>query len=262
MDYVTKSMIEVKLSTQGMNNYARSKVDNDFLFLVGKRKYWCSWIVAEFLSPKIAQLHSGDPSITEYNVETTDNNDQFELFLSLGQGGTLEINEANHDFFLQLAAELSNKELYSRICEHLDGDLTVRTALERIRNPQFVAMPSGHLIDVLSSHFSEIDSADLDKIPLQTLTEILSQNSLRIVSEDALYDYISLRVPENPDYFPLLRFVRFEYLSCLSILHFRRLGREHLHLVDESVWNAFCQRAIHTFPLTSDDNGDRFRDRN
>jgi hypothetical protein len=255
-------MIEVKLSAEGMKNYARSKVDNDFLFLVGKKEYWCSWIVAEFLSPKIAELHSGDPSITEYQVETNDNNAEFESFLSLGQGGILEINELNHDFFLALAAELSNKELYSRIGEHFDGDLSVGKALDRIRNPQFVQMPSDHLIDVLSSHFSEIDSADLDKIPFSTLTDILSQDSLRIVSEDALYDYISSRVPENPDYFALLRFVRFEYLSCVSISHFASFGRDNLRLVDESIWNQFCQRLVHGNPFPSRDTPNRIREIN
>jgi hypothetical protein len=130
----------------------------------------------------IEELHHSPP-VASFKVSLIDqyprpHNDQFELFLSLGQGGTLEINEANHDFFLALAAELSNNELYSRICDHFNGAVTVRKALDRIRNPQFVTMPSGHLIDVLSSHFSEIDSVDLDDVPLQTLTEILSHDSL------------------------------------------------------------------------------------
>jgi hypothetical protein len=51
-----------------------------------------SIFVADFLSPKIARQHDIDMTICEYVVETQDPQKHFEEIISLGRGGSLNLN--------------------------------------------------------------------------------------------------------------------------------------------------------------------------
>jgi hypothetical protein len=83
------------LSATGMRNIAQSKAENDFTFIVGDVSYQCPWFVAAFLSPRIGELHSMDPTVNEYLIETKDPEHQFEEFLSFGRGEFVQVRERN-----------------------------------------------------------------------------------------------------------------------------------------------------------------------
>jgi hypothetical protein len=108
---MTLSTGKLKLSANGMTNIASSKKENDFTFVVGTEFYTCPWFVAVFLSPRIAHLHAIDPSVDEYVVETEDSAHQFNDFLRLGGGVSIDVTEQNHRFLLLISSELGNYEV-------------------------------------------------------------------------------------------------------------------------------------------------------
>lgn len=58
------------------------KYDNDFTFVVNGKLFKTSRIVADLLSPKIAQMHFNDPTSCEYSIQTNENGD-FQKILNL-----------------------------------------------------------------------------------------------------------------------------------------------------------------------------------
>jgi hypothetical protein len=238
------STFEAKLSADGMKNLLISKQHNDFTFIIGDRRYECSWIVADFLSPKLANLHSVDPSITEYIVETIDSETKFATFLSLGCGSTIVIQEEDRKFLLSLCRELCNSELYALIIEHFTGELTISQALERLSDFESFRFDCNRSISFIASHFFELSPSDLSEIPFSALYPILSHDSLQLSSEDSLYDFISSQLSIDRHYFELFEFVRFEFLSTDCISRFISMSFDHFEILNANVWKAICARLI------------------
>jgi hypothetical protein len=94
------SSFDVNLSLAGMKNISPNSIQHEFSFNVVSWSYHCSPMIAQVLAPSISALCSLDASISEYSVETRDLSGQFPLFLSLGNGSAIQINEANCAFFL------------------------------------------------------------------------------------------------------------------------------------------------------------------
>jgi hypothetical protein len=231
-------MEEFRLSADGFRHFPQSEPVTEFHFVLGNKTYECAWFVADFVSPRIARLHAVDPSIDQYFVETIDSHNQFQSFLELGRGCPLFVTDENRSFLLAIARELENFELYSAISTHFERKLTVSEAVARVTDPSFVCPYS---ISLLASVFFELDSPTLNQLAVSALFEILSSDSLRLISEDLLYDFI---IGKRPDYFCLLRFVRFEFLSTDRIVHFASIGFGLSGEFDPALWKTLSDRLI------------------
>jgi hypothetical protein len=237
-------VFQAKLSAEGMKNLPVCKLDNDFQFIVGHERYPCSWIAADFLSPKICALHSVDPTVTEYVLELSDPDRQFNSFLELWQGSPLSVNDDNVRFFLELSRELQNRELYVSILNHFQGHFTLSEELSSGSVSPFLDFSCESSLRFLASHFSELSVATLSAIPFTTLFTILSQDCLCLSSEDALYEFIASQLVSHPEYFELFRFLEFEYLSRDSIERFVHLSHSHFDFVGTQMWDSICRRLV------------------
>jgi hypothetical protein len=103
---------EVKLTGNGMANIPRSKIQNDFEFIVGDSHYPYPCFVADFLSPKIGRLQALDPSINDYYLEVNDPQNQFGEFLSLGFGSDIQIDQPTVRSLCSTSRELDHREVY------------------------------------------------------------------------------------------------------------------------------------------------------
>jgi len=110
-------MASVALSARGLSQVPANESSNDFTFLVGDATYRCPTFVADFLSPRIAELHSVDDSIRTFSIETNDAHGLFADFLSLGRGESLALTESNRAFYISIAKELRNRELCEGIAK-------------------------------------------------------------------------------------------------------------------------------------------------
>jgi hypothetical protein len=187
-------------------------------------------VVSDFLSPRVARLHSVDPSVLDYFVETLDPHHQFKSFRFLGSGSVPIANEGRSGFLLSVSRELGNSELYFAILDHVQGELTLSKALNQVTG--FPDFASERFISFLASHFSELGATALAELPISALFRVVSHHSLTVTSEDAALDFVSSQVSVNPEYFNLLRLMRLEFLSVGSLSRFVSMTCDHFAMVD------------------------------
>jgi hypothetical protein len=239
---------QLTLSTKGMMNIAISRAENDFTFIVGEHRHSCPWFVADFLSPKVGRLHSIDPCLNEIIIDTIDYNDEFGALLTLGRGSKIEMTETNRTFLNSISLELCNAELYFTINEEFAKKENILKCMEELLESELLDyIPnSDPSIDFLASHFFEIDSSLLTKFPVSLLTRIVSNHSLRIESEDSLYEIIHSRMESDPNSIYLLEYLRFEFVTCESMTNVILWSFDHFEqiAISLSVWEALSRRLV------------------
>jgi hypothetical protein len=193
--------------------------------------------MAEFLSARVRLSHSVDPSIAEYFVETSDFNDRFQFFMSLGSGSTIRVANANLDFFVCLSRELGNSDFYISLLEHFDNHFISSQIRDWIR----LDLISEGLIGRISSNFYALTWSEFDAIPVSVLFHILPHHLLNITSEDDLFSYIASRICSDPEYSYLLQFVHFEYVSSECICSFLSALPDW---IDRRLWASISRRLI------------------
>jgi hypothetical protein len=200
--------------------------------------------MAEFVSPRVCLSHFVDPSIAEYIVEAQDSKDEFHLFLSLGSGSTIAVTQANLNFFLSLSREFGNSNLYMSLLEYFESDFLC----SQLHDSTTLDLFSEDLIGRISSKFYELIGSNLGGISVSVLFHILSHQLLMISSEDDLFSYISSRICTDPEYFDLLQFVRFEYLSAECFCCFLPALQDS---IDRHLWESISRRLMPPVPPVS-----------
>jgi hypothetical protein len=242
---------KLKLSASGMRNIAQSKAENDFTFIIGDASYKCPWFVATFLSPRIGQLRSMDPTVTEYVIETEDPEHQFEEFLSLGRGDFIEVSERSRQFLISVSSELGNFELYFSIHDWLQQTVTVPGFCQLLSGSETEDYFSEKSIEFLAVHFNELVQSVLIGLPISVLSRILSHPSLTLESEDSLYEFVISQFESHPDSLSLLAHVRFEFLSSGTMAKFGLWSCDHFESFEFSLplWWALLKRLSQTASL-------------
>jgi hypothetical protein len=138
------SPFHAKPTTKGLANLSKAHVESDSTFLLADPRYHCPWFIAEFLSPKVCSLRSADPTLTEMHIKTTDPNELFREFLSLGMGGECLVPASHRHFFASLVRELHNLELYCFIVDHYDGGPIITNVVERLEFDMILNMVIFH----------------------------------------------------------------------------------------------------------------------
>jgi hypothetical protein len=225
------------LSSTGVKNIVIDKIQENFEFVVGGEGYTCPRIISEVLSPRASLSHSVDSSIAEYVVETPDPNNEFQLFLSLGSGSTIRATQANLEVLLSLSREFRNSNLYISLLEHFD----IHFICSQLGDSLSLDLFSEGLIGCISSNFYRLTQSEFEEIPVSVLFHILSHNLLKISSEDDLFSFISSRICSDPEYFDLLPFVRFEYLSPACVSGFLSAVQDS---IDRHLWLLISRRLI------------------
>jgi hypothetical protein len=232
------------LTASGMANIAATKFENDFAFVVGDRRYDCPSLMAEFLSPRIGRLHAADPTISEIAIDTADPRCEFETFLLLGRGDRVSIAAERRSFFISIAAELENFELYWHLQEPFFDSLTLSSFCEEIGRSLFLEFAPEKVISFLASHFCETDRSFLSRLPISTIRRFLSHESLKIESEDSLYEFVTSLFDRDAETITLLEQIRFEFLTPASMAAFIGWSCDHFAQFSHSIeiWKSLCVR--------------------
>jgi hypothetical protein len=237
---------EVNISASGLGHLKKLRIENDFTFIVGDNRYDCPWFIAEFVSPRVSQLRSVDITMTEFHIETNDPGRLFESILTLGWGSTIFVSEETFSFFVSISRELCNWELYFRLYEVFNENLSVSKFYKEFKDYEMTDDFPEQGIGFLSSHFYEIDSSFLNGLPISIIIRILSNSSLRLKTEDSLYKMIRSEIERNSEFIELFSFVRFEFLSVELIGNFISWSCEHFEILEQfftqSLWTAISCR--------------------
>lgn len=203
------------LSSSGLQNIILDQLNdaNDFNFIFGEQKLKMNKVFAEFLSPRVSQLHQSDPTICSINIQSIfnrnsstnpfNNKDFFtEDILSIIQqisiGASVNISEDQSLKIRIISIILGNEELYKKINELFPKVINmnnINQILQELLNFYYY-LPESHnydysrYIDFISGHFYEIDKKDLINLPKSILYAIISNKNLVIENEDSLLDFI------------------------------------------------------------------------
>jgi hypothetical protein len=152
-------------------------------------------------------------------------------------------------FFVSLCCELENDELLESLWHQLGDDQTLEVCILRHLSSGELGYWDSLDLEFVASHFYEISTRDFGRIDIDSLREILSHSSLKIANEDTLFDLISSQFDSTTDYFGLLEYVRFEYLSVDCIRRFATVSRDHLGDLNLSIWARICDRLCLCVPI-------------
>jgi hypothetical protein len=205
-------------------------------------------MIADFLSPKLAQLHFVDPTLTEYRVITQVNKKDFEEFLSLGYGHKVKMREDNVLCYSQLFREFDNPELYKLISHYMAEPSTNENVLEKIRLRELHKEKCQKELEFAGSQFYQIPIEQLRRADTNLLYSILSQSSLKIESEDLLFSFLVDRFSTEPESVNLLEFVKFEFLTLSAISDFVERSIDFFAEISWGVWRAIMNRLL---PVTT-----------
>jgi hypothetical protein len=99
-------------------------------------------------------------------------------------------------------------------------------------------------LDFVSSHFYELCANSKQELEKEDLEQILNSGSLLAESEDKLYEMISVHFGEGIEWFELLEFIRFEFLSVLCISDLIEWMKNESIDISGCIWSSLCHRLM------------------
>jgi hypothetical protein len=101
-------------------------------------------------------------------------------------------------------------------------------------------------LEFIASHFYAFLSRRdaLNVLPFSLIYAILSHGSLRLESEDGLYEFIRRGIEMNGEMFGLFEFIRLEYCSTDAMNDFLDLFLGHSHEINASMWAGVRARLV------------------
>ena len=233
---------EVFLSARGLMNVAIGSNDDEFTFIVDNKKYYCNKFFADFISPKVAEIHFSDSNADHFVIDISDKNRHFEKVMKLMRGFTVEINEENAVFLTAVAEMLGNKELVDLI-----GIERINIDNANVMNLLLSKLEFGFNVDseinFIAEHIVEFNVADLVKLNPSVLLAVLKSSALETPEDDEkwLLDFINEVIElGGDDYKTLYQCLPFEDLPVNDMRSV--LNNIDLHDVNLDLWEALCRR--------------------
>ena len=214
----------------------------DFVFVVGGQEYNCTRFQACLISGKVCELVASDACFSRLKLEVADDEEQFENIMSLMMGRTISITPSNKGFLKECARELRNHDLLGEIVGYeLDQqDISLSNVVERIRTKNEFRKPCAPEIEFLAEHFFEADVEVLKSLSVSDLELVVSSKSLKLYTEDQLFDTL---MELGTDHNPLLRYVQFVFLSKEKLTNYLKYAFDN-GLVDSTIWETLCKCAL------------------
>jgi hypothetical protein len=233
---------DIHLSARGISRAASLENNNLFAFVVGGREYYCKRFQASFVSARICEMLASDPTIDHFVVEglrQEDVCDAFEDVISLLNGQTITLRETNVEFLRFICKCLVNEELEEMILEYEFGSegLKLGNAVSRLLKKFEFGLSIDEEVHFIATHFYEYEAHQLQPLGFDHLENVISQDSLRLLNEDSLLEFIS---DLGRDFFDLMRYIECQYLSAKSMDGF--LEMVSYRSIDSIVWSSLCRR--------------------
>ena len=170
--------------------------DKDFTFIVNGEEIKTSRIISDLLSPIICQIHSIDPTVDVFMINTQQKGNFF-CILNLVSFQDINLPSSEVEFITEVIEILRNKNIkYQKAKE--TSELTIDNVLNRIAlHERFSLFNSSVLIteiEFIASHFYELCTNHEDEFEIlsnETLLKIFSNDHFQLNSEDELLHFIN-----------------------------------------------------------------------
>ncbi|KAK8840841.1 hypothetical protein M9Y10_027668 [Tritrichomonas musculus] len=200
------------LTSNGLKNII-STSENDFCFIFGEHEIKMNAIFAEFISPYVSNLHRSDPTSnsiyfdaffddilknTHNSYDRIFTDEIIYLFKRISSGFPIQLDEEQSIQMRIISIIIGNEELFDKISESHPFCIDQSNAdfyLKYLNNLSHLTQYSSQfkyteIIDCISRHFYSFTDEQLLQLSKPLLYTIISNENLKINSEDSLLDFI------------------------------------------------------------------------
>lgn len=222
-------MNRITLSARGIRSIIY-RDNSEFTFILpNHEEVKCKTVLADFISPIIANHHQNDATFEEFelgidkNTITGITKNHLEKLIELASGESIELSKTDIVIMKIISVLLGNEELLNLLEDFrhnnfigdknnkkspnnlkLNGiiiepnEFTVSNILQVLNFYSSRSINSQRAIDFAAKNFEKIDKEQLKKISHHTLESILTSDKLVLENEDSLLNFIlSLRNSES-----------------------------------------------------------------
>ncbi|KAI5499950.1 protein ubiquitination [Trichomonas vaginalis G3] len=235
-------MKKFRLSAQGLQQTALCAKEHNFTFIAGEHEYHCHSFFADFISPKIAEMHLTDPLADTFYIDLNDDNYEFQKIIDLMQGKT--ISNVRPSYITKVAKILRNQELFDAFSVKLDYNAEepdFQGIIAIIDEKHDFGLDYSTEVNFLAQHFHDIPHKLLYGLPLPVMEKILTSKLLLIDSEEEIFNIVCNLIKYNgPEYAHLFSNVIFENLDSKTMSSF--IKEFDPSNIDASIWNVIKSR--------------------
>jgi hypothetical protein len=244
-------MVKLSIPACGpMRNVRINEYENDFIFNVCGHSFSCPGFFAEVVSPAVSRCRSHDSTFEVFNVEMQGSDKIFQAALDLCSGSEVGVDDSTRRGLLVLFQTLENFDFVESVAgDCWKRELTKDNVCDVFQLKSELNLNVSREVSYLASHFGEIGETDLRRLSVSELSQVLSDKSLRLRTEDSLYDFISSF--SEGDFAQLLEFVRFEFLSNRKFCEFVKCTENHFDILNSPTWIQVTRRLLMKIQMSS-----------
>lgn len=215
----------IKLRSSSIKNVPLQNYSNDFKFIVNGKEYETCRLVSELLSPNICKIHSIDPTLDVFTINTTQEGD-FTKILNLIKFDEISFTEKELPFLFEVFEILGNESLKFRYLNpniEITNDNVLKLIQKQLICEKYYEDNIYKEIEYASTHFFEICEnyiEDFKKLPPEIIDNITNNQQLILESEDQLMKFANSLYSFNSKYSFLYENVFFENVSIELIKEF------------------------------------------
>lgn len=236
-------MRKVQLKSSCIRNAFFDTYDKDFTFLVNGEEFKTSRFVSDLISPKISGIHSSDPTIDSFTLNTEYRGD-FSKILNLVRFDQFDIPDDEYEFFIEVIQILGIDSIQ---IEELEEEMSAENVIDLIqKHEKFDIFFKDRLlkeIDFAASHFFcliEQKKEQMKTLKINTLFNIINNENLRLMSEDDLIGLINEYYQNDNSFSICYEAVQFENVSNEKIREFIDVYNEED--MTRKCWLNICER--------------------
>ena len=212
----------------------------NFTFIVGSAEYKCCRFQACMISERIYRMVTSDQSVDSFEIEASDSQNTFNEIMKLMNGEEIEVNSTNAPILAAWARELENNELLQ-----VAGSFNVFSSSnmgEIIQLKKQLKQDISGEIAHIASHFDDFDVGFFASLSVDDVEAVLRSDSLKLASEDDLFDLVESLVVSNKACLSLFRFVHFQNLTEENLAKY--LDRVYPDLLNGPLWESLTQALL------------------
>lgn len=232
--------------------------------MVNGKTFKTSRLVSDLLSPVICSIHSSDPTIDTFTINTR-HQGNFSLILNLSHFNQVNIPESEIPFISEVIEILNNESVKIK-SQAENSEITVDNIFTLIKHEQFKKFNFDRFsedIDFISSHFYEIcetHESEMRNLQLDTILLILNNSKLQLNSEDQHLKFVNDLYNIDTNYSILYETVYFLHVSSQMIKEF--ISFYDMNFLTASIWQKLSKRLEEEVDIKSDNEQENERYRN
>lgn len=254
-------MSKIQLRPESISDVPLQIFEQDFTFIVNGEEFKTSRLISDLLSPKISQMHSSDPTIDTFLIDTH-HKGNFSILYRLLNFKENDFSSDEFFFISEVLESLGNAHI-----DFFDGqdDINTDNVLSLIANhTKYEKIYSKSIqkeIDFISLNFSQLfesieNEEKFSNLSINTILSILDNKNLRLNDEDQLLRFVNKLYLKDSKISPLFEKVQFINLSKNAIKEFFEIY--DFNDISGLMWNKLAEMLIGRSDSKSEEKGITF----